>query len=79
MAKRFSNREEVLEYLNSLPLQQLINVAADALLELNNRSFQKIVVSQEQFNTFFRIVGVRENGAVETRGRKKLEQIKFPE
>ena len=79
MAKKFSNREEVLEYLNSLPMQQVINVAADAIMQNQNNSFQKIVLTQDQFQQFFRIRGINENGEVETRGRKRLEQIEFPE
>ena len=73
MAKRFSNREEVLEYLNTLPLNALINVAADAIMQNQNNSFQKIILTQEQFNQYFRIRGINENGEVETRGRKKAE------
>lgn len=79
MAKKFNNREDVLEYLNSLPLQQLINVAADAIMQNQSSPIQKIILTQEQFNSFFRIRGYNDNGEVETRGRKRLEQIEFPE
>ena len=78
MAKRFSNKEEVLEYLNTLPMQQVINVAADAIMQNQTATTQKIILTQEQFNQFFRIRGFNENGEVETRGRKKIEEI-FPE
>lgn len=69
--KKFQNRQEVLDFLGTLPLNSLITVAADAILELQKKSTDKIIISEEQFNAFFRIRGYRENGEKENRGRLK--------
>ena len=74
MAKSFKNKEEVLNYLNSLPYGQLIDVAADAILEAQIGGARKITITREQFEKFFRIQGINtETGEVETRGRKRKE------
>ena len=62
-----------MEFLNALPIGQLINFAADAVMELQTRSVNKVILSEEQFNTFFRIRGYRESGERENRGRSRKE------
>lgn len=70
MARRFSNKQEAVEFLQTLPMNALFDVAADALMELQTKTYSKITVTEEQFKTFFRVKGIAENGEPETRGRK---------
>ena len=74
MAKYFKNRDEVLNYLNSLPYGQVLEVAADAIMEAQNGVSRKITITREQFERYFRIQGINaETGEAETRGRKRKE------
>ena len=71
MAKRYNNREEAMEFLKSLPVNALIEYAADLMMATQMNSFcQKITLTEEQFKEHFRIRGVNDNGERETRGRK---------
>lgn len=70
MAKKFSNKEDAINYLNTLPLNVLIDVAAEAIMSQQNSVVDKIVVTPEQLSAFFRVRGFKDNGEVETRGRK---------
>ncbi len=73
MAKTaFKNREEAIEYLNTLPLGSIINLCADLLID--RQTVKKITITQEQFNTMFKIVGIREDGSAENRGRNKKSE-----
>lgn len=71
MAKKFTSKQEVIEYLQTLPFNALIDTAADAILELQTRTCSKIIISEEQFNAYFRVKGFKENGEKENRGRQK--------
>ena len=72
MARTFKTREEALAFLNTLPINSLIALAADLLVE---RSVpKKISITEEQFRTMFKITGQKEDGSVETRGRKKANR-----
>lgn len=71
MRKIFKDKQEAIDFLNTLPYGNLIDVAADALLEAQQNSARKITLTQAQFEKFFRIQGLTDNGEVETRGRKK--------
>lgn len=72
MAKRFNNSEEAMQYLQTLPFNTLLQVAADAIVACQNApQFKKITLTQEQFEAHFRIAGTTEDGGVETRGRKR--------
>ena len=69
MARIFKTKEEAIDYLNTLPINSLISLAADLLIE---RALpKKISITEEQFRTMFRITGIKEDGTVETRGRRK--------
>lgn len=68
--KRFNTKEEALEFVDSLPMNTIRYMLADYLMEGPR---ERIVVTQEQFNAFFKIRGVREDGGMETRGRKRSE------
>ena len=67
--KTFKNKEEAIDYLNTLPINSLISLAADLLVE--RAQPKKISITEEQFRTMFRITGMKEDGTVETRGRRK--------
>lgn len=70
--KTFKNKEEALQYLNTLSIASLIDLAADLLVE---RALpKKISITEEQFRTMFRITGMKEDGTIETRGRKKTKE-----
>lgn len=71
--RKFKDKEEVLDFLNSIPFGSVIDIAADAIMDAQNASARKITITQEQFSKFFRILGTTATGEVETRGRKKRE------
>ena len=64
----FNTKEEAKEYCSSLPINALLEMCVDLLME--RRLPKKISITEEQFRTMFKIVGVREDGTVENRGRK---------
>lgn len=68
--KKFNTREEALEFIDTLPINTIRYMLADCLLE---RIRDKIVITQEQFNAFFKIRGLKEDGTEENRGRKPRE------
>lgn len=70
MAKKFNNTLEAVEYLRTLPMDSVIKIAADALVN----DIQKIPITEELFKTHFRIIGTTETGEKETRGRKPKEK-----
>ncbi len=72
ISRKFRDREEVMEYLQSLTMSSLMSLAADAIMEAQGMA-GKIIISEEQFNAFFRIRGFKENGEKETRGRSRKE------
>ena len=72
MARIFKTKKEAIDYLNTLPINSLISLAADLLIE---RALpKKISITEEQFRTMFRITGMKEDGTIETRGRKKTKE-----
>lgn len=64
----FNTKEEAMEYCGSLPINALLEMCVDLLME--RRLPKKISITEEQFRTMFKIVGIREDGSVENRGRK---------
>lgn len=72
MARIFKTKEEAIDYLNTLPINSLISLAADLLVE--RAAPKKISITEEQFRTMFRITGMKEDGTIETRGRKKTKE-----
>lgn len=69
--KTFNTREEAMEYINTLSLSSIVSLCAELLVE--RTAPKKITITEEQFNSLFRIVGRRDDGTVENRGRKKAE------
>lgn len=69
MAKRFQNEEQARAYVQSLPLNQLVETCVQLLVD---DLPERIIISQEQFEKFFRIRGFQADGSVENRGKKKL-------
>ena len=70
MARAFKSKEEAVQYLNTLPISQMIDLAAELLME-RQPAVKKILITEEQFKTLFRIVGQKDDGTTETRGRRK--------
>ena len=71
MAKaRFNSYEEVVNYVKSLSIQELIEGYANLLWEAENSKFEPIKLTKAQFETYFRIIGYTSDGSVEFRGRK---------
>lgn len=74
MARNFKDRQEVVEYLNTLPYSQVVDIASEAIMENQAFGTRKITLTREQFEKFFRIQGINaETGEAETRGRKRKE------
>lgn len=69
MAKRFTTYEEALSYVNSLPIQTIVEDYARLLIESNSKT-EPIKLTESQFRNYFRIVGMTSSGKVERRGRK---------
>lgn len=68
MAKNFSTIEECKEWLQTLPMNVLIETAAGAIF--NAQKPGKIIITEEQLRTYFKIRGYNERGEVENRGRR---------
>lgn len=72
MAKRFNSYDEALAYVNTRPIADLICEYAVLLWETQGKN-EKIRITQEQFESMFKIVGRTSDGEVERRGRKRKE------
>ena len=66
--KTFDNREQALEYVQSLSISQVMNLCADLIMETQT---PKIFLTQQQFEAFVKVQGLRVEK--ETRGRKTKE------
>ena len=64
--KKFENREQCIEYVQGLSVGQLTSLCVDLLMRQERA--QKIQLTQEQFEAFFKVQGLR--AVPETRGRK---------
>lgn len=67
--KQFETREECLEWIDTLPFQQLRSMLADFIME---KPTDKILITLPQLEKFFKVRGLRiENGSVteEVRGK----------
>lgn len=67
--KAFENREQCVEYVQSLNIGQLMNLCADLIMETQT---PKIFLTQQQFERFFKVQGLRV--VPETRGRNKKNE-----
>ena len=73
MAKvKINNYEEALAYVNSLPIQTIIEDYARLLVDTKNRT-EPIKITDVQFKKYFKIVGITADGEPERRGRKRKE------
>ncbi len=68
MAKNFNSIEECKEWLQTLPMNVLIDTAAAAIF--NSSKVEKIIITEEQLRTLFKIRGYNSKGEVENRGRR---------
>ena len=71
--KQFSTKQDAINYCSSLSVSELTKLCGELLFN-SQKEKTRITVTQEQFNTItnmFKIAGVREDGGIETRGRKK--------
>ena len=68
MAKNFNSIEECKEWLQTLPMNVLIDTAAAAIF--NSSKVEKIIITEEQLRTIFKIRGYNSKGEVENRGRR---------
>ena len=73
VTKKLNNKKDIIAFLQTLPMNALLDVASDAILIANSRSPQKIVITEAQFKTFFKIRGINEKGEPENRGRNKKQ------
>lgn len=80
MVKKFNTKEEVLSYVQSLPLQEIVSQLVTAIWEKQEekicKNIAKISVSEEQLNqivSLFKVRGLTEDGQIEKRGRKKRQ------
>ena len=73
--RKFKDRDECFEYLQGLTMSSLMSLAVDVVMELQTKSTNRIVITEEQFKAFFRIRGIKDDGERETRGRSR----KYPE
>ncbi len=64
--KKFETREQCLEYVQGLSVGQLTSLAVDLLMRQERA--EKVFLTQEQFEAFFKVQGLR--AIPETRGRK---------
>ena len=71
--KKYNNIEEAIAYVRTLPLETVINIAAESLIEPEIKQIPRITITEEQFQSYFKIRGVNELGERETRGRKRKE------
>ena len=70
MAKRFTDINEALAYIRTLPLDALMTIAAESLVEPEIKQVPRITITEEQFSAYFKIRGLNDSGERETRGRK---------
>lgn len=74
MAKgKFNSYEDALAYVNSLPIQSIIDGYAKLLLESQNNRTEPIKITEAQFKNLFKIVGVTSTGETERRGRPRKD------
>lgn len=71
--KKFENIEQAYAYVRSLPLDAVINIAANSLVEPEIKTVPRITITEEQLSTFFKIRGINDSGEKETRGRKRKD------
>ena len=69
-SRRFGTIESALNFIDLQPINVVRQMLAEFLVETPLQD--KIVITEEQFKSHFRIKGYNESGEKENRGRKKL-------
>ena len=73
MAKvKFNDYEEALKYVNSLPINTIVQDYAKLLMETQTKN-EPIKITEAQLKYYFKIVGVTATGEAERRGRPKKD------
>ena len=67
--KKFTNREECFEYVQSLSVNQLMNLCVDLIMD---SQVERVFLTQSQFEAFFKVQGLRV--VPETRGRNRKNE-----
>lgn len=76
MAKlKFNSIEDAREYVNSLSIQSIVDGYANLLWETQNLKNEPIRITEAQFMSMFKIVGLTKDGEVERRGRKPKDSF----
>lgn len=76
MAKlKFNSIEDAREYVNSLSIQSIVDGYANLLWETQNLKNEPIRITEAQFMSMFKIVGLTKYGEVERRGRKPKDNF----
>lgn len=70
---KITNYEDAMKYIQTLPLQSIMDIAANALVK-EGTATPKITITMEEFNAHFKIRGMREDGREETRGRNVVRE-----
>lgn len=71
MAKlKFNTLDDALAYVNSLPIQEIIQDYARILWETQDGRMEPIRITEAQLHEMFKIVGMTRDGEIERRGRK---------
>ena len=73
MARKFKTYDEAKAYVESLPINSIIGLCVALLMEGEDKP-EKVIITQEQFNAFFKIRGLTAEGEREKRGRKPKNQ-----
>lgn len=71
--KRFKERAQAAEYIDTLSISQIRELLIDFLTQEEATALKKISITQEQFRAYFKLTGVTESGEVERRGRPRKE------
>lgn len=75
MAKlKFNTLDDALAYVNSLPIQEIIQDYARILWETQDGRMEPIKITKRQFENYFKIIGFTSDGGIESRGRKRLTE-----
>lgn len=67
-SRRFADKTAALNFIKTLSIREIEEMLSSFLVSPQQK---KIILSQEEFDSHFRIRGLNENGNQENRGRKK--------
>lgn len=75
LKKRFASEEQALAYIECLSMSQIKDLLVEFMTKPEPENNPKIVITEEQFRTYFRIKGLTETGEIQTKGRPKKDLI----